>query len=636
MAAAALALVVLPAAAAHAQDDPPPHLAYADPGTTIDRESESVDGAAGEALLPGDRVRTGTGRAEIWFPDGTTLALDDFTTVEVGDGRIRHTAGRVIVSIPRPQSDRWSGGRYEIDTPAASVLIDEPGEYKISVREAGDPAVDVAVVRGRAEIAADRGSTTLHDGEWAEARRDDAPSSPRRFNSARLDGFDVWAADRRDERRSRRDSVRHLPSELQVYGGTFDRYGTWEYDPGYGSVWYPTVAPGWRPYYRGYWRPLRAYGWTWIGLDPWGWPTHHYGRWGLRGARWFWIPDRRWAPAWVSWATAADYVSWCPLGFDNRPVVGFSLTVGNAWAGWVVMPRTYFGVRAYPVQRYAIEGRRLPRHTPFAFHAAGPRAPSGRDVGRGGWADRGGWRDGGRGGPERFAAGRTDARRASPGVAVPRSGRTAGVSPGATRNGFSGGRNDRPQSARPGEQPRRWNGSADRRSGRSADPLNTLPGQAPRHFERRAESSRPADVPSGRAITPGPRRLENAPTPGARPAERADRGSSGFRPGAPRDGGSGRNTQADGGFDRGRRDERGVDRGSRSGGAIRRGEPAGGGFTPRSNGPRMGSSPDGGRRDSGRVDRPGGRSDSGGRAVPRSGGNPDRGGRGGGAGRRGR
>ncbi|MGE3179778.1 MAG: hypothetical protein AB7O32_20055, partial [Vicinamibacterales bacterium] len=106
MAAAALALVMLPAAAARAQDDPPPHLAYADPGTTIDRESESVAGAAGEALLPGDRVRTGTGCAEIWFPDGTTLALDDFTTVEVGDGRIRHTAGRVIVSIPRPQSDR--------------------------------------------------------------------------------------------------------------------------------------------------------------------------------------------------------------------------------------------------------------------------------------------------------------------------------------------------------------------------------------------------------------------------------------------------------------------------------------------------------------------------------------------------
>ena len=39
------------------------------------------------------------------------------------------------------------------------------------------------------------------------------------------------------------------------------------------------------------------------------------------------FPGRTWGPAWVSWASAPDYVSWCPLGFDGRPV--FALSAGS-------------------------------------------------------------------------------------------------------------------------------------------------------------------------------------------------------------------------------------------------------------------------------------------------------------------
>ena len=33
----------------------------------------------------------------------------------------------------------------------------------------------------------------------------------------------------------------------------------------------------------------RPYGWTWVGVGPWAWPTHHYGRWGILG--WFMVLD---------------------------------------------------------------------------------------------------------------------------------------------------------------------------------------------------------------------------------------------------------------------------------------------------------------------------------------------------------
>ena len=115
-------------------------------------------------------------------------------------------------------------------------------------------------------------------------------------------------------------SADYLPQDLQTYGNTFDQYGSWQHDPSYGNVWYPSVGPEWRPYSYGSWSPIRSYGWTWIGLDAWAWPTHHYGRWGYARNSWFWIPGRVWAPAYVSWASAPGYVSWCPLGFDERAV----------------------------------------------------------------------------------------------------------------------------------------------------------------------------------------------------------------------------------------------------------------------------------------------------------------------------
>jgi hypothetical protein len=172
-------------------------------------------------------------------------------------------------------------------------------------------------------------------------------------------------------------SAQYLPQELDVYGNALDQNGAWQYAAPYGYVWYPTVAPDWRPYYQGYWSPMRTYGWTWIGADPWAWPTHHYGRWGHASNRWFWIPGRTWGPAWVSWASASDYVSWCPLGFDSRPVFDLSVGYRNARAGWIVLPRANFGMHQYYANRYAIDARRIPVNTPFIAHQT-PPIPSAR------------------------------------------------------------------------------------------------------------------------------------------------------------------------------------------------------------------------------------------------------------------
>jgi len=176
-------------------------------------------------------------------------------------------------------------------------------------------------------------------------------------------------------------SATHLPPELDVYGGTFDQYGTWQYDAPYGYVWYPSVAAGWQPYYYGYWAPVPRYGYTWIGADLWAWPTHHYGRWGFARNRWFWVPGRTWGPAWVSWASAPGFVSWCPLGFDGRPVFAFSYGFGRSWAGWSILPRANFGAYRYYAHLNAVDPRRIPANAAFVARTAPPAPPAAR-VGR--------------------------------------------------------------------------------------------------------------------------------------------------------------------------------------------------------------------------------------------------------------
>lgn len=176
----------------------------------------------------------------------------------------------------------------------------------------------------------------------------------------------------------------YLPTELQRYGPTFDQYGSWDYEPSYGSVWYPRVAAGWQPYYYGWWAPVPSYGWTWIGLDVWSWPTHHYGRWGFVRNRWFWAPGRAWSAAWVSWGYTPEYVSWCPLGFDGRPVFALSVAIGRPFGGWTVLPRAHFGDRGYFVHRYAVDTRRFDARTRFVQTSRLPM-----NVGAGHAFDRG-------------------------------------------------------------------------------------------------------------------------------------------------------------------------------------------------------------------------------------------------------
>jgi hypothetical protein len=351
-----LALVCLSGVPARAQEtapsiETPAHISFVDGAAVLERDGRIDSEIMSMPLLEGDRVRTQGGRVEVLFADGSALHLDANTVVDFqSDDVIRMLDGRIRLAI----AGRARDVSYRIDAPSAWVQINDPGEYRVAVLREAD--VELAVLRGAAELVNEQGRSFIRAGERTFARAGSAPSAPYVFNSAAWDSFDRWSEARRDQRIG--VSAQYLPNDVRPYASSFDSYGDWRYEQMYGYVWYPRVSVGWRPYHYGRWMSLRPYGWTWIAGDPWGWPTHHYGRWGISAGSWFWIPGRHWGPAWVSWAYAPNYVSWCPLGWNNRPVynlVNVNAYGGhryNPWHAWTVVPRHHFNASHVNVRSF--------------------------------------------------------------------------------------------------------------------------------------------------------------------------------------------------------------------------------------------------------------------------------------------
>jgi FecR protein len=323
-------------------DDIPAHLAVVDGSAYLGRDATEEAATENVPLLAGDRLRTTRGRVEVAFDDGSALDLDEGTTVDLlSDSLIRLQTGRLRLTLARGSAS----AEYRVDAAGTTIVLRAGGEYRVSVDAISrtDPTVAVAVTRGSAEIASPYGRSLVRPGYEATASAGTEPSLPYAASVAAYDAFGRWADDLSRDRAGV-VSARYLPTEIRSYGGLFDRYGDWQFDGSYGYVWYPRVDSGWRPYYAGEWSYIGSYGWFWVGADRWSWPTHHYGRWGMSGARWYWIPDRRWSPAWVSWAVSAEYVSWSPLGYNNRPLLSINLGYSSSpWRAWTAVPANRFG-----------------------------------------------------------------------------------------------------------------------------------------------------------------------------------------------------------------------------------------------------------------------------------------------------
>ncbi len=374
-------LAAVPLAAQPADPDrsplpPPVTLSYADGRVDIVRPDGVEAARVPDLLEDDDRLVVADGRAELVFDDGALVHVDRDTDLRIdADVRLRLVHGRVVIHTT-PDTP------LVVVTPAGQVTLDPRGTYDLT---AGDLDADttVAVLAGYATMRAGADEIAIPLGD--ELRLDPRDRRARWARVGYEDAFRAWSRSRASQPTSVSAAAPMLPPAVQPWAADFAVYGQWSSLPTYGAVWFPRVGPEWRPYAAGSWRYTR-YGWTWIDNVRWGWPVHHYGRWGRHATRgWYWLPQRRWGPGWVSWAIAADHVAWSPLGWDARPVVDFfaGVRVGpvGVWANsWSMVPRHRFGNRGFGPADYQ-DPRRLPGPVlgGFVSQMIGPRGPAGAD-----------------------------------------------------------------------------------------------------------------------------------------------------------------------------------------------------------------------------------------------------------------
>ena len=290
-------------------------------------------------LYPGDVVDTQSqGRMELALADGSLLWLDSSTSAEMrglfrtdgfSDQRtyINVKAGQGIFEVMQDPSDDaepvlgFAGGDF---------YMYSAGLYGI---EMTGRQVHLRLYSGRGELVTDRGSVLLQAGEEAIAR-EDGYADRRRL---RDDGneFATWVEARRAKRLNS-TSPKYTGEELSSYSYMLDDYGSWVYMPSLSLyAWRPVVAVGWQPFFEGRWN-WSHHGWFWVGMEPWGYVTDHFGRWIMDPAMgWIWVPGSYWAPGWVDWYWDDDYIGWCPMGyFDYGWFMGWPGIWGNDPHGW--------------------------------------------------------------------------------------------------------------------------------------------------------------------------------------------------------------------------------------------------------------------------------------------------------------
>src|SRR5262245_39092681 len=155
-------------------------------------DGQVVQATINDPVVPGDRLTTEDGRAEIGLSDGSTVWVDRDTRLDVrslADLDNRYESSNLlaledgVLRIDAVDTDNKSR-TFRVDSEAGSVYLLSGGVFRIEIRQG---VATVYSFRGVAELSGDEGSVLVRSGERSSVQIGRLPSEPRNFNTARLD-----------------------------------------------------------------------------------------------------------------------------------------------------------------------------------------------------------------------------------------------------------------------------------------------------------------------------------------------------------------------------------------------------------------------------------------------------------------
>uniref|UniRef100_A0A0Q9YXL5 Uncharacterized protein n=1 Tax=Candidatus Berkiella aquae TaxID=295108 RepID=A0A0Q9YXL5_9GAMM len=205
---------------------------------------------------------------------------------------------------------------YEIDTPNLAFTVQKLGYYRVDVDKDGNATI-VQINQGQGHVYGDSHSYIINNGQAYRFTGTNLDYDPN-FTTLAEDDFDRWSNQRQVAKQTRQS---HTVSQEIIGAEDLDSYGNWVTIEEYGPVWSPSdIDSDWAPYRHGHWAWIEPWGWSWIGLEPWGFAPYHYGRW-VYADKWYWVPysgaDVVYAPALVAFIGDGSFgaeIGWFPLG----------------------------------------------------------------------------------------------------------------------------------------------------------------------------------------------------------------------------------------------------------------------------------------------------------------------------------
>jgi hypothetical protein len=232
------------------------------------------------------------------------------------------------------------GQSYSVQTPRGTVTLNGDGRYEIVAGDTSNPTV-VTVLNGQAQVSGPGLSLEVSPGQTATITGDGSADYQGSVGPAQQDTFLQSMISQ--ENPPAPQGAAPPPVVAEMTGGEdLNAYGSWQQDPSYGDVWYPSVGSDWAPYREGRWSYVAPWGWTWIDAEPWGFAPFHYGRWVQVGPRWGWVPQYAGYDAGTPPVYAPALVTFFGIGaaLGVAAGLGFGLGLGaaygpNANVGWV-------------------------------------------------------------------------------------------------------------------------------------------------------------------------------------------------------------------------------------------------------------------------------------------------------------
>lgn len=268
-------------------------------------------------------LATDQGRAVVEFENGAMAFLSENTVLEFYDLSSEDGGFTTRLILRQGTAEFYAnpsrGDYFSVTGGDFSVQAESRTTFRMNNFDDGS---NVDVLHGRLTALTKGKSTPLQKNQAFSVKAGE-PESATVEQAPGSDDFDQWAS-------GKIQSFNTATAAGSQYADSYDyssgfgytsgfgdlyTYGAWFPVAGYGNCWRPYgVGFGWSPFDFGSWYYDSAFGWSFLGGQPWGWLPYHYGGWLFRpGVGWVWSPSGsfggggvgRWRPVTGVWMRSA-------------------------------------------------------------------------------------------------------------------------------------------------------------------------------------------------------------------------------------------------------------------------------------------------------------------------------------------